>query len=60
MHAQPTRPTILFILVDPAFPWLPADGVPTMGDWFRAAAPSRSIGTTCRPSTPRTSMARAS
>lgn len=22
---------------DPAFPWLPSDGVPTMGDWFRAA-----------------------
>lgn len=22
---------------DPAFPWLPQDGVPTMGDWFRAA-----------------------
>ncbi len=22
---------------DPAFPWLPEDGVPTMGDWFRAA-----------------------
>lgn len=22
---------------DPAFPWLPPDGVPTMGDWFRAA-----------------------
>lgn len=22
---------------DPAFPWLPPDGVPTLGDWFRAA-----------------------
>lgn len=22
---------------DPAFPWLPQDGVPTLGDWFRAA-----------------------
>lgn len=22
---------------DPAFPWLPPDGVPTIGDWFRAA-----------------------
>lgn len=22
---------------DPAFPWLPEDGVPTLGDWFRAA-----------------------
>lgn len=22
---------------DPAFPWLPEDGVPTIGDWFRAA-----------------------
>jgi arylsulfatase A-like enzyme len=22
---------------DPAFPWLPSDGVPTLGDWFRAA-----------------------
>jgi arylsulfatase A-like enzyme len=37
-HSGVTQTEGMFkVDTDPAFPWLPQDGVPTMGDWFRAA-----------------------